>query len=49
MAWPCVVTALLQHLIGVTDKGADADVQPLGMGNISMGQKQQLWDLFSLH
>lgn len=49
VAWLCVVAALLQHLIGVTDEGADADAQLLGMGNISTGQKQQHWDLFSLH
>lgn len=48
-AWLCVVAALLQHLIGVTDEGADADAQLLGTGNISTGQKQQHWDLFSLH
>ena len=40
-AWLCVVAALLQHLIGVTDEGADADAQLLGTGNISTGQKQQ--------
>lgn len=32
VAWLCVVTVLLQHLIGVTDEGADADAQLLGTG-----------------